>query len=423
MAVGSTLSALSIIFTVAVVSARTTVSDVEWESFRLLNELRKAGFTCPNGANYPANDTPLLFDCRLWRAAYLHSEDMAKNNYFSHYSKDGRSPWDRAKAQANGAFIANAENIAINSVQAVGAIEAWKRSDGHCRGMMNASRTSMGVGSYERHWTQMLGGQNANQVDTSCYPDNGGGGSPVATPTPAPTDIVSMPTPAPVNGGGNNAGVPIGIDGQALVGIFDPTRCPVEAENSGPRGGCAKCITNAQCADAYGQGWFCCPYMKKCINSSSMPCYTPTARCNPRCFANNFDEAMNCGGCDWDLDNWVDGCSKAEWESWNVPVETPAPTDAPTAAPETPSPTAAVTEPEDGFSSLAEFKVYCGKLGDDKEACSACGGKFQAKKGKCKLAKSARKVKCKKIKSDDVCSKLGCGLKNSKCNGKPQNIL
>lgn len=413
MAVGSTLSALSIIFTAAVVSARTTVSDVEWESFRLLNELRKAGFTCPNGANYPPNNTPLLFDCRLWRASYLHSEDMAKNNYFSHTSRDGRSPWDRAKAQANGAFIANAENIAINNVAAAGAIEAWKRSDGHCRGMMNASRTSMGVGSYERHWTQMLGGQNANQVDTSCYPDNAGSPTPSPTEEPAP-----MPTPTPDNGGGNQVGVPTGIDGRALTGDFDPTRCPVRAANNGPQGGCAKCVTSSQCSQAYGDGWFCCPYMKKCINSSRMPCYTPTARCSPRCYANSFAEAMQCSGCNWDLDTWVDGCSRSEWEAWNAPKETPAPTD----APETPSPTAS-EQPGDKFTSLAEFKVYCNKLGDDEEACSACGGKFQAKKGKCKLAKSAKKLKCKKVKNDDVCSKLGCGLKKSKCNGKPQNIL
>jgi len=248
---------------------RKKVSDVEWESFRLLNEVRRTGYTCPNGAKYEPNSRRLLFDCRLWRASYLHSEDMAKQGYFSHTSKDGRSPWDRARAQSGGVSIANGENIAINSVQALGAIEAWKRSDGHCRNMMNPSFTSMGVGSYQRHWTQMLGRQNANQVDTSCYPD-----------APAP------PTPG------------------------------------------------------------------------------PTA----------------------------------------TPIPSPTP------------------NPADGFSNVAEFKAYCQRLGDDQTACQACGGKYVKKKQTCKLAKNAKKVKCKKVKNDDVCSKLGCGSKNGKCNGKPTNI-
>merc|ERR1719160_2491632 len=103
MAVVFVLSAISFVFAFAV-SARSKVSDVEWESFRLLNELRAEGYTCPGGSKYEPNNTPLLFDCRLWRASYLHSEDMAKNNYFSHTSLNGDSPWDRAKAQGESPF-------------------------------------------------------------------------------------------------------------------------------------------------------------------------------------------------------------------------------------------------------------------------------------------------------------------------------
>jgi len=413
MAVGFTLSAVSLFFAVAV-SQRSKVSNVEWESFQLLNELRAAGYTCPDQTKYAPNSRALLFDCRLWRASYKHSEDMEKNGYFSHYSQNGDSPWDRAKRESNGAFIANAENIAINSVAAAGAIEAWKRSNGHCKNMMNASRTSMGVGSSNRYWTQMLGGQNANQVDTSCYPD-----AAPQDPTPGPTAGATAPAP----GGDSDSAdgeAPKGHAGDALTGAFDPTRCAIQEEAKGAK--CAKCVTGAQCASAYGPGWYCCPYMKKCVNSASMPCFTPTARCSPRCYANNFADAIKCsqsegGGCNWDLNNWVDGCSKADWEGWNKPRATPAPEPTPT-----PAPTES-TNDADKFTNVAEFKVYCNKLGDDEAACSACGGKFQAKKGKCKLAKSAKKVKCKKIKNDDVCAMLGCGQKKSKCNGKPQNIL
>jgi len=414
MVVGSTLSAFSIFCAAAVVTARTRVSDVEWESFRLLNELRAKGFTCPSGATYGPNSTPLLFDCRLWRASYLHSEDMAKKNYFSHTSLDGRSPWDRAKAQSNGAFIANAENIAINSAtDAAGAMNAWKGSDGHCRNMMNASRTSMGVGSYERHWTQMLGGQNTNQVDKSCYPS--GGNAPTANPTPPPTPMPVTSGNGGGNNGGGNVGVPTGLDGKPLTGPFEPTRCAIADAAKGQK--CAQCMVSAQCKAAYGQNWYCCPYMKKCVNSGGMSCFTPTARCNPRCWGNTFADVKQCTGCNWDLNTWVQGCSKAEWEAWNAPRETPVPTEAPTPSPAGSPPAG------DKFSSLAEFKVYCEKLGDDKDACSACGGKFLARKGTCKLATAAKKVKCKKVKDEEVCSKLGCVIKNSKCKGKPKSII
>jgi uncharacterized protein YkwD len=33
------------------------------------------------------------------RAAQLHSEDMARRDYFDHTSPDGRQPWDRVAAQ------------------------------------------------------------------------------------------------------------------------------------------------------------------------------------------------------------------------------------------------------------------------------------------------------------------------------------
>eukprot|EP00913_Durusdinium_trenchii_P020836 g19575.t1 len=57
-----------------------TVHEKAWEHFGLLNELRAEGFTCPNGASYDPNPVPLRFDCRLWRAARLHSEDPHRSS-------------------------------------------------------------------------------------------------------------------------------------------------------------------------------------------------------------------------------------------------------------------------------------------------------------------------------------------------------
>lgn len=149
------------------------VSAKALEHFALLNDLRRIGFTCPGGRRYSPNAEPLKFDCRLWRASQLHSQDMADNNYFSHDSKDGRSPWDRARAQG---INANAENIAAGSSTASGTLNQWKQSDGHCRNMMNPSYTIFAVGyaynagsRYRHYWTQMLTTGGSSGLDSSCF--------------------------------------------------------------------------------------------------------------------------------------------------------------------------------------------------------------------------------------------------------------
>jgi len=148
----------------------------EWEHFGLLNQLRAAGYQCPTKAGYPdayeANLVPLKFDCRLWKAAQLHSEDMSANNYFSHSSQDGRSPWTRARAQN---IRANGENIAAGRASAADILDMWKASKGHCHNMMKPAFTAIGVGygpggRYRHYWTQMFA-NDAGELDTSCYPE------------------------------------------------------------------------------------------------------------------------------------------------------------------------------------------------------------------------------------------------------------
>lgn len=152
-----------------------TVSDMEWEHFNLVNQLRAAGFTCPQGTTYAPNSQPLVFECNLWKASQLHSKDMAQNNYFSHTSQDGRSPWQRAAAVG---ASANGENIAAGSSTAQAVLEQWKKSDGHCNNMGKVSFRLFAVGygydsssAYEKYWTQMFGSSPpSGGTDTSCYP-------------------------------------------------------------------------------------------------------------------------------------------------------------------------------------------------------------------------------------------------------------
>jgi len=145
----------------------TQVPATVWQSFQLLNDLRAAGGSC-SGEVYAPNPTPLKFDCRLWRAARLHSQDMADQNYFSHTSLDGRRFWERADQQG---IRANAENIARGSSDPQRVLQLWAGSSGHCRSMMNPRYTMMGVGhAVPGHfWTQLFKSAEV-PVDDSCYP-------------------------------------------------------------------------------------------------------------------------------------------------------------------------------------------------------------------------------------------------------------
>lgn len=148
------------------------VSSVAWEHWRLLNELRAAGATCPNGGSHPPNPLSLVFDCRLWRASLLHSKDMAEGGYFSHTSQDGRLPWDRAAEQG---AVANGENIAAGWASASDTLKQWKESDGHCNSMLSSSFAVGAVGywaggSFQHYWTQLFAGSDDGSVDTTCYP-------------------------------------------------------------------------------------------------------------------------------------------------------------------------------------------------------------------------------------------------------------
>ena len=131
-------------------SVRTSTTDpAVAEVVRLVNVVRaKAG--C--GA--------LRSDARLAKAARLHSEDMARQNYFSHTSLDGRSPWDRIEAQ--GYADGSAENIAAGYTTPAAVMDGWMNSPGHRANILDCKSKAIGVGigrggSYGTYWTQDFG--------------------------------------------------------------------------------------------------------------------------------------------------------------------------------------------------------------------------------------------------------------------------
>ncbi len=102
----------------------------------------------------------LRYDSRIARAARLHSQDMAEHGYFEHDSRDGRSPWDRMRAQ--GYDAPGAENIAAGQRTPQEAVESWMNSSGHRANILDCDLKATGVGvafggDYGIYWTQDFG--------------------------------------------------------------------------------------------------------------------------------------------------------------------------------------------------------------------------------------------------------------------------
>jgi uncharacterized protein YkwD len=114
-----------------------------------------------NGRRAKAGCKALKSNSLLKSAAQKHSVDMAKQDYFSHTGKDGRSPFDRME-DAGYSFTAAAENIAAGQRTPSDVVEGWMNSAGHRKNILNCTYTEIGVGyakggSYGTYWTQNFG--------------------------------------------------------------------------------------------------------------------------------------------------------------------------------------------------------------------------------------------------------------------------
>ncbi|GMB08580.1 CAP domain-containing protein [Thermolongibacillus altinsuensis] len=96
---------------------------------------------------------PLQWDEHIAKIAYEHSKDMKKNGYFAHESpKYG----DLKERLTNGdvRFQMAGENIAAEYVDGIAAVEAWLNSKSHRETLLNEEFTHLGVGVFERYYTQ-----------------------------------------------------------------------------------------------------------------------------------------------------------------------------------------------------------------------------------------------------------------------------
>lgn len=84
----------------------------------------------------------------LDEAATLKAQDMAKHEYFAHYSPDGISPWYWF-GQAKYNFVHAGENLAIHFTDTSAVMQAWMDSPTHRKNIMDANYTEIGIGTAE----------------------------------------------------------------------------------------------------------------------------------------------------------------------------------------------------------------------------------------------------------------------------------
>ncbi len=88
---------------------------------------------------------------------------MAENGYFGHSNRKGRQPYQRNKDDGY-TGLGGYENIGRGYLSAQAAVEGWLDSPGHCKNLMNAEISEVGMAQafaadshYGNYWVQNFG--------------------------------------------------------------------------------------------------------------------------------------------------------------------------------------------------------------------------------------------------------------------------
>ena len=141
---------VGILFLVILSFAATNILSVLWTSSSWLvgSVLPAVVVELTNEERSDASLGTLRRSTTLDQAAQLKAQDMAKHEYFAHYSPDGVSPWHWfGETKYN--FVHAGENLAIHFTDSGDVIEAWMDSPTHRANILNGNYTEIGVGTAE----------------------------------------------------------------------------------------------------------------------------------------------------------------------------------------------------------------------------------------------------------------------------------
>ncbi|MEW9676585.1 CAP domain-containing protein [Lentibacillus sp. L22] len=127
------------------------LSDKEWQEVE--SGMEQQIFDITNVMRSQFDKSKVAWNKTVSEVAFLHSEDMSKNDYFSHYSKNGNGLKERL-AEKKVHYATAGENIAAQYPDAPAAMEGWLNSEGHRKALLNDDYTHLGVGVYHLYYTQ-----------------------------------------------------------------------------------------------------------------------------------------------------------------------------------------------------------------------------------------------------------------------------
>lgn len=93
-------------------------------------------------------ESTLIRNDKLEKASLLKAEDMATNQYFSHNSPSGVTPWHWFK-KVDYNFLYAGENLAIDFTESGDVEDAWMKSPTHKANILNGKFTEIGISTKE----------------------------------------------------------------------------------------------------------------------------------------------------------------------------------------------------------------------------------------------------------------------------------
>jgi|GEM_PF-4257524 len=98
-----------------------------------------------NHARVADKAKPLIVSSTLQKAAQAKANDMLKNQYFSHTTPKGETPWNFMNSQKY-YFLYAGENLAMQYDSAEHVVESWMQSAAHRDNLLSKRFTEIGVG-------------------------------------------------------------------------------------------------------------------------------------------------------------------------------------------------------------------------------------------------------------------------------------
>lgn len=127
------------------------LSDEAWT--KVDSGMEKQIFDITNVMRNNYGMSKLKWEEAVSEVAFMHSKDMADNDYFSHDSLDGRGLKERL-AVKDIFYLSAGENIAAQYPDAPAAMEGWLNSEGHREALLNDEYTHLGAGVHQLNYTQ-----------------------------------------------------------------------------------------------------------------------------------------------------------------------------------------------------------------------------------------------------------------------------